>query len=78
MPSGRQGLGIKARVHVRRFSRCIVGGRSIISAIKAPVDGSSKCVALVTTDFPVAVVTAFFFFLLGVSARLKKKKLHTK
>ena len=36
-----------------------IGGRSNISA--APVGGSSKSVVLITTDFSVAIVSAFFF-----------------
>ena len=57
MPSGRRSLGLKARVRLQA-ARCIIGGRSIVSAVKAPAGGSSKCVALVTTESPVAIVPA--------------------
>ena len=36
-----------------------IGGRSNISAVKTPVGGSSKSVVLITTDFSVAIVSAY-------------------
>ena len=44
-----------------------IGGRSNISAVKAPVGGSSKSVVLITTDFSVAIVSAFGFLFIRQS-----------
>ena len=40
-----------------------IGGRSNISAVKAPVGGSSKSVVLITTEFSVAIVSAYYLCL---------------
>ena len=46
-------------ISVLRLRPC-AGGSSNISAVKTPVGGSSKSVVLIATDFPVAIVLAFY------------------